>query len=149
MPRKRIACLVLALTLLLLGGCAPAVETAAETPALRNLFGGKDAETAETAETEDIGIPEGGAVDIALPEEPIAIEPGWDYYDRNIYHLTDEQAAKLLNLINSTTRLYSYDDEIMDIISDEAQAFFAGQKTSQQVADNIQSRVRLYVGERK
>jgi ABC-type glycerol-3-phosphate transport system substrate-binding protein len=35
----------------------------------------------------------------------------------------------------------------MEIIWSEAQAYFAGDKTAEQAADNIQSRVSLYLAE--
>jgi ABC-type glycerol-3-phosphate transport system substrate-binding protein len=37
---------------------------------------------------------------------------------------------------------------MIDIIMDEAQAYFAGDKTAEQAAENIQSRVSIYLAEK-
>ena len=40
-----------------------------------------------------------------------------------------------------------YDQSLMEIISDEAGAFFAGEKTAEETARLIQNRVQLYMAE--
>ena len=42
---------------------------------------------------------------------------------------------------------YSDGDEVLNIISEEAAAFYQGQKSVDEVASVIQSRVKIYVGE--
>ena len=44
---------------------------------------------------------------------------------------------------------YNGDDEISKIINEEAEAFFKGQKSVDEVAGIIQNRVNNYVGETK
>jgi hypothetical protein len=66
-----------------------------------------------------------------------------------IYALTQEDADQFLDLINSTNRVYSYDEDIMEIINDEAAAYIAGQKSAEDTAAMIQSRVSLYVNEQR
>ena len=56
---------------------------------------------------------------------------------------------KFYDLLNRTEQFVYYDSAISDIIQEEAQTYFAGSKTSRQVADLIQSRVSLYLSERK
>ena len=43
----------------------------------------------------------------------------------------------------------SQGDEIMNIINEEAEAFYKGQKSVDEVASIIQSRVKIYIGENK
>ena len=52
-----------------------------------------------------------------------------------------------MELYNSCTTVYSYNQSILEIISDEADAYFNGEKTAEQTASLIQSRVSLYVAE--
>ena len=66
-----------------------------------------------------------------------------------IYHLTEEQAAKVNDLVYATTRLYGFDQAIYEIIVDRASAYFSGQQTSEAAAKAINSRVFLYVNEQR
>lgn len=61
--------------------------------------------------------------------------------------LTAERAQEIKEYILSVDKLYYYDSSIVDIIIEEASPFFAGQKTAEQAADIIQSRVQTYVNE--
>jgi uncharacterized protein CbrC (UPF0167 family) len=72
---------------------------------------------------------------------------GWDDLMVEMYALKQEEADQILELINSTNRVYSYDQEIYDIIVDDAAAFFEGQKSAEETAKLIQNRVSLYVNE--
>ena len=65
----------------------------------------------------------------------------------SIYAMTQEQVDQILDLINTTTAVYGYDESILNIISDEATAYFAGEKSLDDTANMIQSRVNLYVAE--
>lgn len=67
----------------------------------------------------------------------------------DIYALTQEQADKLLEVINSTTRVVNNNDSLLKLIVDEAQPFFAGQKSAEEVARLTQSKVNLYVNEQR
>lgn len=60
---------------------------------------------------------------------------------------TDEDNQRILDLINSTTNVSRYDENIFKIISEEAAAFFEGQKSAKEVADIIQNRVSNYIAE--
>ena len=62
---------------------------------------------------------------------------------------TDADNQKILDLINSTTAVSRYDQKITEIISEEAAAFFEGQKSAQEVADIIQNRVSNYIAENR
>lgn len=73
----------------------------------------------------------------------------WGYNDFNIeiYAATEEQVEVVRNLIESVDNLYQYNEQLNNIISEETEAFFTGQKTAKEVADIIQSRVQIYVNE--
>jgi ABC-type glycerol-3-phosphate transport system substrate-binding protein len=66
-----------------------------------------------------------------------------------IYAMTQEELDQIMELLRSTDRIMNYDESIMDIINTEAAAYFAGEKTAQDVARIIQSRVRTYVNEQR
>lgn len=65
-----------------------------------------------------------------------------------IYCATEEDAEIFRSIIESTNRSYSSDPGILDIIMEEAGAYFGGDKDAATVADIIQNRVSIYVGER-
>ena len=71
-----------------------------------------------------------------IGEQEIIIQP-----------LSAERAQELKEYTLSVDKLYYYDSSISDIIAEEAAPFFAGQKTAEQAADIIQSRVQIYVNE--
>ena len=85
--------------------------------------------------------------------EPIIANAGggfgygdWEY----TYHIpTREEVDTLLNLIEVAQPASNADQEIMTIMEEEAQAFFQGQKSAQDVAGVIQSRVQVYVNENR
>lgn len=77
-----------------------------------------------------------------------------DYYwieDQEILinPLTAERAQEVKEYVLSVENVYYYDTAIVDIIIEEAAPFFAGQKTAQQAADIIQSRIQIYVNENR
>ena len=86
---------------------------------------------------------------IQLAMDPPDIERGGEQ-DPNATPiiLTQEQADECLAVINSADTLYYLDLEIYAIIQEEAQAYFHGQKTVEEVAALIQNRVQTLVYER-
>lgn len=60
---------------------------------------------------------------------------------------TKEQIDALRQLLATASPQKNSDSEIMNIISEEAAPFFAGQKTAKEAADIIQSRVQIYISE--
>lgn len=74
---------------------------------------------------------------------------GYDDFNFDVYEATQEQVDKVKNLIDNANSVYEYNDEMYKIISEEAAAFFAGQKSAQDVASVIQSRVQIYVNENR
>lgn len=61
--------------------------------------------------------------------------------------MTDDEVNAVLDYVNSVTQVGSYNDAVINIIQEEAAAFFSGQKSAKEVADIIQSRVQIYVNE--
>ena len=78
------------------------------------------------------------------------------YYDQTGYigdteytisPLTQEQVDEFKTLVDGASVAGNYDTDIMDIINEEATAFFSGDKTAADVAALIQNRVSIYLGE--
>lgn len=91
----------------------------------------------------------GGGVAFAATTEAVMIGGSGVNEDGSIsiYAMTQEQVDQILDLINATTAVFGYDESILNIISDEAAAYFAGEKSLDDTANMIQSRVNLYVAE--
>ena len=65
------------------------------------------------------------------------------------YALTEEKIAALRELIDSTENIYKWDNSIFELVSGELSAYYNGDKTLEQAANNIQSRVELYLQSQK
>lgn len=65
------------------------------------------------------------------------------------YAMTQAQYDQLLALIDSASGTTSYDMNINNIITEEAGAYFAGEKSVQDTAAAINNRVGLYVAEQR
>ncbi len=63
--------------------------------------------------------------------------------------LTQAQVDKVVALIQSVNKSAYNNDSIMNIITEETGAYFSGQKSAQDVASVIQSRVQIYVNENR
>lgn len=86
-------------------------------------------------------------------------ENGNKVQNEQSYYLNDTESVTLRNVdqalidrtesfISSTDNVYmGMESGITDIINEETAAFYAGTATAQQTADNIQSRVTLYLSE--
>lgn len=80
------------------------------------------------------------------------------YYDNIMYvndqeviidPLTQEDVDKIMNVINNVSGVYTSNETVSSIISEEAASFFDGQKTAQDVANLIQNRVQTYIMEQR
>lgn len=72
---------------------------------------------------------------------------GWSYEYRKS---TQEEVDLVMQLIDIAKPVsYTQNDEVMNIINEEAEAFYKGQKSVDEVASVIQSRVKIYVGENR
>ncbi|MCR4814989.1 MAG: extracellular solute-binding protein [Lachnospiraceae bacterium] len=62
-------------------------------------------------------------------------------------NLSEEDAKKVRAFIEGSTEMTNYDRKVIDIVKEESAAYFAGQKSAEDVAAIIQSRVTIYVQE--
>ena len=77
-----------------------------------------------------------------------------DYYylggvEIPINPMTKEEVENFKKTLYSFNQVYNYDDNLIQIIEEEAAAFFNGQKSAKDVAAIIQSRVKIYVNENR
>ena len=77
---------------------------------------------------------------------------GWGDEFGNFYEyyaMTQEQADAITYLVENTTSVYEENNSIMEMVYAQADAFFAGQKSAEEVAKLVQNQVSLYVNEQK
>ncbi len=74
---------------------------------------------------------------------------GYDNFSVRIFAAKDYEVEAVRSLIESTDTMYQYDEKMMEIITEEANAFFEGQKSAKEVADIIQNRIQVYVNENR
>jgi len=67
----------------------------------------------------------------------------------HLVKLEQEEVDKFLRLLENTEYLSGQNNEVNGMIRAEAEAFFAGEKTAEEVAEIIQSRASVYLGEKK
>ena len=96
----------------------------------------------------------------AAKEKPYWIDENGEKveYDRTAYiagqeikigENTDEDNQRVLDLIKSATTVSRYDENIYNILEEEAAAYFEGQKSAEEVAEIIQNRVSNYIAENR
>ncbi len=92
---------------------------------------------------------ETAAVETAAPtvSDDIAVELPVEYEDPYSRPLTEEQAAKLQNLVEGATQVRRQDTDLDGIIAEEAGAYFSGQKSIDEVVGIIQNRAEIYIAE--
>lgn len=81
--------------------------------------------------------------------EPYESGWGWDDMEIKIGPMSADEEQLYRDLIDRTTKVTAYDDEIMEIIQDEVKNYFSGQKGLDETADIIQNRVTTYVNENR
>lgn len=72
---------------------------------------------------------------------------GYDDWEAEIYAASEEQIQEIRDLIGIAKPAAVNDEEIMKIITEEAEPFFKGQKSAQEAAKVIQSRASIFVSE--
>ena len=83
---------------------------------------------------------------------PLVRATMWDskgQTSKDIYALEPEQVQQIRDLIESTTKVADYNQEILSIVSEQAAPYFAGQKTAEEVAKLVQSKANIYVNEQR
>ena len=74
---------------------------------------------------------------------------GWGSLQVDFYALTQAEADQVMEIINSTTRVVDQNDELMNIILEDTQAYFAGQKSLDDVVRQLQSKMNIYINEQR
>lgn len=64
-----------------------------------------------------------------------------------LHPLREEDTEQIQKLLESLSCVVQTDDNIINIITEEVEAFFEGGKSAEEVAEIIQSRVQLYISE--
>ncbi|MBQ4536816.1 MAG: extracellular solute-binding protein [Lachnospiraceae bacterium] len=108
-------------------------------------------EKIESALKVEYATDENGELILDENGEPISLNSGggisygdWEF----TYHqVTEEEVDTVLALIESSQLVSFYNDEITNIILEDAEPFFKGQKPVEEVTAIIQSRVQLYINE--
>lgn len=81
----------------------------------------------------------------------VAEMPSKTYSDQDayieVYAASEEDCGIIRELLIQADTFYEYNTDIMNIINEEAQAFFGGIKTLEEVTETIQNRVELYLKE--
>lgn len=67
----------------------------------------------------------------------------------DVYAMTDAEKEVILDLLKNTTTFMRYDTSLSEIINEEIQPFFQGQKTAEDAAKMIQSRATIYINEQR
>lgn len=63
--------------------------------------------------------------------------------------MTAEEAAEFTEFLMSVSMVNEYNQSMIEIVTEEAAAYFEGQKSAQDVAGVIQSRMRIYISENR
>ena len=72
---------------------------------------------------------------------------GWNGFTVEMYAMKQAEADQILDVINSVSGIYTYDDGLMTIITEGAGDFFSGRSSAGDAARVIQSRASIYVAE--
>lgn len=72
---------------------------------------------------------------------------GYDNWEAEIYAATQEQVDTIRDMVYSAQTFVNNDSTIYEMIYEEVQSYFEGQKTAQEVAEIVQSRVKIYIDE--
>ncbi|MCM1158589.1 MAG: extracellular solute-binding protein [Bacteroidales bacterium] len=80
---------------------------------------------------------------------PVNSTYGWDDFEVKIKPSTQEEVDKYTALIDNTKKAGSYNDSLMEIVQEEAKAYFAGEKSLDETVGIIQNRIKTYVNENR
>ncbi len=100
-----------------------------------------------TDENGELYYDENGEPIVMNAGSSVSYQDGWTYEYRIPTQEEVDMAMSLMEIAKPVT--YSQGDEVLNIINEEAAPFFKGQKTVDEAASVIQSRIKIYVGENK
>jgi len=72
---------------------------------------------------------------------------GYDDWDTDIYAASQAQVDDIMEMLNTAKSSLTSDETLFSMIAEEAESYFSGQKSVDEVADIIQSRAGMYVSE--
>jgi len=72
---------------------------------------------------------------------------GNGYTTIEIHASTQEEVDLVRNIFEHADTSSQYDEKLFELIDDEVQSYFAGQKSADEVASIIQGRVKIYLAE--
>ncbi len=78
------------------------------------------------------------------PENPLVTVDGVDV---ELVPLKKKEAQKLVDVLKSADHTAYTNYEVMDIVIEEAESYWNGEKSSREVADIIQSRISIFINE--
>lgn len=81
--------------------------------------------------------------------EPLNTTVGWDELEIELKPLSQEEAKMYIDLVNNTKKIANNNQEIFNIIEEEAKAYFAGDKSLDETVEIIQKRAQTYVNENR
>ena len=61
--------------------------------------------------------------------------------------LTKEETGEVVEYIKSINNISAYDEELYNIVTEETESYFSGQKSVEEVVNIIQSRAKIYINE--
>lgn len=73
----------------------------------------------------------------------------YDDVEITIGPLTEEDAQVVRDMVYNATTEATYDEQLMNIITEEAEYYFNGEKSAQEIAGIIQSRAQRYIDENR
>ena len=106
-------------------------------------FGQSTWEKAEQAMTNETYVDENGN-EVIQPKYTMGDSSGNEI---EVYAMTQEQLDQFEDLLSRIDSTVSYNTKILEIIQEDAALFFNGQKSAEETAKTIQSRVSIYVNE--
>lgn len=90
------------------------------------------------------------ALDENGEKQMIPIGSTWDGTSyREIYACSERQVQAVLDVLMNTECMLDANDAVYDIVAEQAKAFYARQKSAEEVARLIQSKANIYVNEQR
>lgn len=86
-----------------------------------------------------------GETPMELPKA--SVSSGSGVYE--IYAMSQEEADRLLSMIDHIDGLMAYDQQLLKIVFEEVAPYFEGKKTADEVMDIIQNRAQIYMKENR
>lgn len=81
--------------------------------------------------------------------EPIQGNVGTSVFDYEMYPMTAEQEKIFRDIVTGTTQKRQTDEQINQIILEEAESYFTGEKSLEETVELIQNRIETYVNEQR